>query len=116
MSYLSVNPYDGKTLKTFAELSDGQLETALQTAATDSESWRRTTFAGRAVATAKAGGTNAVTPAKWIQAALMALALLAASLVVTGCNRSDDSDQRDSDHHMNHGNHGNQNHPGGGNN
>ena len=113
MSYQSVNPYDGKTLKTFAELTDGRLETALQTAAPCFESWRRTTFAERAVVAAKAGGTNAVTPAKWIQAALTALALLAAVLVVTGCDRSDDSNHRDSDHHMNHGS---QNHPGGGNN
>ena len=57
------------------------------------------------------GATNAVTPSKWIQAALMALALLAAGLVVTGCDRSDDSD-----HHMNRGNHSNQNHHGSGNN
>lgn len=54
------------------------------------------------------GATNAVTPSKWIQAALMTLALFAAALVVTGCDRSDDSD-----HRMNRGN---QNHPTGGNN
>lgn len=48
-----------------------------------------------------------MTPSKWIQAALMTLALFAAALVVSGCDRSDDSD-----HHMNHGN---QNHPTGGN-
>ena len=29
MAYQSVNPYDGKILKTFEELSDKQLETAL---------------------------------------------------------------------------------------
>jgi hypothetical protein len=58
------------------------------------------------------GATNAVTPSKWIQAALMTFALFAA-LVVAGCDRSDDSDHRDSDHRMNHGN---QNHPTGGNN
>jgi hypothetical protein len=46
-------------------------------------------------------------------AALMTLALFAAALVVTGCDRSDDSDHRDSDHRMNRGN---QNHPTGGNN
>ena len=28
MAYQSVNPYDGKILKTFEELSDKQLETA----------------------------------------------------------------------------------------
>lgn len=53
------------------------------------------------------GATNPMTPSKWIQAALMTLALFAAALVVSGCDRSDDSD-----HHMNHGN---QNHPTGGN-
>ena len=54
MSYQSVNPSDGKTLKTFAELTDEQLETALQIAATCFESWRRTTFAERAAVAAKA--------------------------------------------------------------
>ena len=54
MSYQSVNPSDGKTLKTFAELTDEQLETALQTAATCFESWRRTSFAERAAVAAKA--------------------------------------------------------------
>ncbi len=54
MSYQSVNPYDGKTLKTFAELTDEQLETALQTAATCFESWRHTTFAERAAVAGKA--------------------------------------------------------------
>ena len=57
------------------------------------------------------GGTNAVPPSQWIQTALMTLAIFAAA-VVTGCDRSDDSDHRDSDHRMNHGN---QNHPNGGN-
>ena len=61
-------------------------------------------------------GVVAVTAAKWIRPALIALALSVAVLVVAGCDRSGDSDHRDSDHHMNHGNHGNQNHPGGGNN
>ena len=32
MAYQSVNPYDGKLLKTFDELTDTQLETALATA------------------------------------------------------------------------------------
>ena len=48
MAYQSVNPYDGKILKTFEELSDKQLETALATAATCFETWRYTTFAQRA--------------------------------------------------------------------
>ena len=54
MAYQSVNPYDGKILKTFAELTDKQLERALETAATCFESWRRTTFAERAAVVAKA--------------------------------------------------------------
>jgi succinate-semialdehyde dehydrogenase / glutarate-semialdehyde dehydrogenase len=54
MAYQSVNPYDGKILKTFEELTDKQLERALETAATCFESWRRTTFAERAVVVAKA--------------------------------------------------------------
>ena len=54
MAYQSVNPYDGKILKTFEELSDKQLEAALETAATCFETWRRTTFAERAAVVAKA--------------------------------------------------------------
>src|SRR5580704_18015798 len=54
MAYRSVNPYDGKILKTFEELTDKQLERALETAATCFESWRRTTFAERAAVVAKA--------------------------------------------------------------
>jgi succinate-semialdehyde dehydrogenase / glutarate-semialdehyde dehydrogenase len=53
MSYQSVNPYDGKVLKAFDELSDQQLETAIETAATCFASWRRTTFAERAVVAVK---------------------------------------------------------------
>ncbi|MEO8050306.1 MAG: NAD-dependent succinate-semialdehyde dehydrogenase [Acidobacteriota bacterium] len=54
MSYQSVNPYDGEILKTFEELTDKQLETALETAATCFETWRHTTFAERAAVVAKA--------------------------------------------------------------
>jgi succinate-semialdehyde dehydrogenase/glutarate-semialdehyde dehydrogenase len=54
MSYQSVNPYDGKLLKKFKELTDPQLETALQTAAACFESWRLKSFAERAVVVAKA--------------------------------------------------------------
>src|ERR1035438_8842028 len=54
MSYQSVNPYDGKILKTFEELSDEQLEMAIETAATCFETWRHTTFAERAAVVAKA--------------------------------------------------------------
>ena len=53
-AYQSVNPYDGKTFKTFDVLTDAQLETAIQTAATCFESWRNNTFAERAAIVAKA--------------------------------------------------------------
>jgi succinate-semialdehyde dehydrogenase / glutarate-semialdehyde dehydrogenase len=54
MTYQSVNPYDGKVLQTFEEITDEQLETALATAATCFETWRHKTFAERAVVVAKA--------------------------------------------------------------
>ena len=53
-SYQSVNPYDGRTLETFEELTATQLEKAIKTAETCFESWRHTTFAERAVIVAKA--------------------------------------------------------------
>jgi succinate-semialdehyde dehydrogenase / glutarate-semialdehyde dehydrogenase len=46
--YLSVNPFNGQVLQTFAELTDSELEVAVATAATTFEMWRRTTFAARA--------------------------------------------------------------------
>jgi succinate-semialdehyde dehydrogenase/glutarate-semialdehyde dehydrogenase len=54
MTYQSVNPSDGKVLKTFEELSDKQLETALATAATCLATWRHASFAERAAVVAKA--------------------------------------------------------------
>jgi len=54
MSYQSINPYDGKTLKTFKEFTDKQLERALEIAATCFESWSHKSFAERATITAKA--------------------------------------------------------------
>ncbi len=48
MAYQSTNPYNGKILKTFDELTDQQLDTAIQTAAKYFETWRHTTFAERA--------------------------------------------------------------------
>jgi succinate-semialdehyde dehydrogenase/glutarate-semialdehyde dehydrogenase len=54
MAYQSVNPYDGKILKTFEELTDNELETALEKAAACFETWRHTTFAERAAVAAKA--------------------------------------------------------------
>jgi len=53
-AYQSVNPYDGKILKTFEELTDAQLETAIKTAEKCFTTWRGTTFAERAVVAAKA--------------------------------------------------------------
>jgi len=53
-AYQSVNPFDGKTLKTFKELSAKQLEVAIKTAAICFEGWRHTTFAERAMVAAKA--------------------------------------------------------------
>ncbi|MEP6672565.1 MAG: aldehyde dehydrogenase family protein, partial [Chthoniobacter sp.] len=54
MSYQSTNPYDGKTLKTFSELTDAQLETAIQCAERCFETWRKTSFEDRAAVVAKA--------------------------------------------------------------
>ena len=54
MTYQSVNPYNGKLLKTFDEFTDKQLEAALVTAETCFGTWRHATFAKRAVVVAKA--------------------------------------------------------------
>jgi succinate-semialdehyde dehydrogenase/glutarate-semialdehyde dehydrogenase len=54
MTYQSVNPYDGTIRQTFEELTDQQLETAIATAASCFETWRRTTFAERAVVAVRA--------------------------------------------------------------
>ena len=54
MTYQSVNPYDGRILKTFEELTDRQLETALATATACFDTWRHTTFAERAAVATKA--------------------------------------------------------------
>ena len=52
--YESVNPFDGKTLKTFVELTDEQLEKKIATAQGCYETWRHKTYAQRAVVVAKA--------------------------------------------------------------
>jgi succinate-semialdehyde dehydrogenase / glutarate-semialdehyde dehydrogenase len=54
MSYQSVNPYDGKLLKTFESLTDKQLDEAVATAASCFETWRHASFAARAAVVAKA--------------------------------------------------------------
>jgi succinate-semialdehyde dehydrogenase/glutarate-semialdehyde dehydrogenase len=56
MAYQSINPYDGKVLKTFEGLSDAHLESALTAAAAGFEIWRRKSFAERAAVVAKAAG------------------------------------------------------------
>ena len=53
MTYQSVNPYNGKILKTFEELTDKELETALETAQTCFETWRHITFAERSAVLAR---------------------------------------------------------------
>ncbi len=55
MSYQSVNPFDGKTLKIFDELNDRQLEKAVAVATTCYETWRHKSYAERAVVVAKVG-------------------------------------------------------------
>lgn len=45
MTCQSVSPYDGRTLKTFEELTDKQLEMALDSAATCFKTWRHRTLA-----------------------------------------------------------------------
>lgn len=54
MSYQSINPFDGKTLKTFDTLSDSQLETKLASAASCFKTWRHKSYKERAVIVAKA--------------------------------------------------------------
>jgi succinate-semialdehyde dehydrogenase/glutarate-semialdehyde dehydrogenase len=54
MPYQSVNPYNGKLLKTFKELTNPQLEKALKTASSCFDKWRYTTFAERAIVAARA--------------------------------------------------------------
>jgi succinate-semialdehyde dehydrogenase / glutarate-semialdehyde dehydrogenase len=53
-AYQSVNPYNGKTVKTFETLTDQQLEGKLAGAARCFEIWRHTSYAERAVIVAKA--------------------------------------------------------------
>ena len=54
MAYESTNPYDGKTVKKFPELTDAELEAKLATAAKTYETWKKTPYAKRAVIVAKA--------------------------------------------------------------
>jgi len=54
MSYQSINPFDGKTLKTFETLSNSQLETKLASAASCFKTWKHKSYKERAVIVAKA--------------------------------------------------------------
>jgi succinate-semialdehyde dehydrogenase/glutarate-semialdehyde dehydrogenase len=54
MAYQSVNPIDGKVLRTFEELSSTQLEQSLQTAESCFQTWKHTSYAERALIVAKA--------------------------------------------------------------
>ncbi len=54
MGYQSVNPADGKVLKTFKELTDTDLEGKLAAAAACFETWRRRTYAERGQIVSKA--------------------------------------------------------------
>jgi succinate-semialdehyde dehydrogenase / glutarate-semialdehyde dehydrogenase len=53
MSYQSINPFDGKTLKTFEHLADRQIEERSAMAATCFEAWRNRTFTERAAIVAR---------------------------------------------------------------
>ena len=55
MAYESVNPYDGKTVKTFSELTNAQLEKKIASAAACYETWKKTPYSKRAVIVARAG-------------------------------------------------------------
>lgn len=54
MTYQSINPFNGKLLQSFDSLTDEGLEAQIATAAACFETWRRTTFAERALIAAKA--------------------------------------------------------------
>jgi succinate-semialdehyde dehydrogenase/glutarate-semialdehyde dehydrogenase len=54
MEYESVNPNDGKSVKTFKTLTDAELETKLATASKTYAEWKKTPYAARAVIVAKA--------------------------------------------------------------
>jgi succinate-semialdehyde dehydrogenase/glutarate-semialdehyde dehydrogenase len=54
MSYQSINPFNGKLLKSFEPLTDKQLEVKLAAAASCFETWRTRTYAERAAVAAKA--------------------------------------------------------------
>jgi succinate-semialdehyde dehydrogenase/glutarate-semialdehyde dehydrogenase len=54
MAYQSINPNDGKVLRTFEQLTSAQLEQSLETAEACFQSWKHTSYAQRAAIVAKA--------------------------------------------------------------
>ena len=54
MAYQSINPYDGKLLKTFKDVTDVELEGALVAANACFESWQLKTFPQRAMVVGRA--------------------------------------------------------------
>jgi len=54
MTYLSVNPFDGKVLKTFETITDAQFEIKVSAATNCFETWRRKTYAERAIVMSRA--------------------------------------------------------------
>ena len=54
MAYESVNPFDNKLNKSFAEISDKELEAKLATASACYETWRHKSYAERGVIVARA--------------------------------------------------------------
>jgi succinate-semialdehyde dehydrogenase / glutarate-semialdehyde dehydrogenase len=54
MSYQSINPYNGEIVKSFDEITDQKLDTAIAAAAACFGTWREVPFAERAVIVAKA--------------------------------------------------------------
>jgi succinate-semialdehyde dehydrogenase/glutarate-semialdehyde dehydrogenase len=54
MTYASISPFDGKTYKTFEDITPAELEKALDTAARCYETWRQKSYAERATVIAKA--------------------------------------------------------------
>jgi len=61
MSYQSVRPSDGKTIKKFDERTDEALEESLATAASCFEQWRKRTYAERAAVVRRGLGGSVFT-------------------------------------------------------
>ncbi len=65
MAIASIDPTTGETLRTFAELSDGELERKLEKARTAFRAWRRTSFGERARCLARAAELLASDQERW---------------------------------------------------